>query len=111
MNYFSNESETRTLAGGIVVENHVDRIRFGEIDITRDCKGLATATTLLASARAAGDAATEHRSPAESIIHLANIVSLLEQARAAGSLPDEIVINQPTAGPSIFGTSKPSFLK
>ena len=72
MNYFENESETRTI-NELNIENRLDRVSIhGSIDITHDVEGLALAVKLKDM--------------------LDGMIAVLSAEQAAGALPDKITL-------------------
>ncbi len=100
MEYFADESRVATLACGVVIENRCDRVRVGESDITRDRLGLKLARALLAST---------HQQEVREV--LSALLNVLEGDERAGRLEDRVMTKPPTVGDSVFGLTKPGFLR
>lgn len=83
MNYFQNESETRTI-NELNIENRLDRVSIhGSIDITHDVEGLALAVKLKDM--------------------LNGMIAVLSAEQAAGTLPDKITVTATDEVENPFG--------
>lgn len=119
MEYFANESDCMTLPDGLVIENRLDRVRFGDVDITCDQGGLALAGSMIAK-RAARSTVSHSSDPRSSsggraddaqLIELRAIHAVLSLRALAGQLPAEVPINAPQPCASVFGLQAPVFAR
>ena len=109
MNYFENEHECLTLPGGFTIENRLDRVRFGDEDITCDRTGLARSASLLGALARPSAASTGGTLDRDAQLNeLRAIHAALSLRDLQGALPERIEAKAPTVGQSIFGMAAPN---